>query len=131
MISLILQRATDSAGGTYGTLYLRSKPLCFVVERPWLSNQRNVSCIPIGTYRVEWDDSPKFGRALHLRDVPGRLHILLHAGNRPEDSEGCLLPNCGVEWEDGKPVGRKSRIALDRVEKLIPDDGTQAEITIL
>jgi len=63
----------------------------FTVERPWLDNKPNISCIPDGTYKLKRVDSPKFGADMwEIADVPGRTHILLHVGNRPHNFEGCI-----------------------------------------
>jgi len=64
-----------------------------VLERPWLNNEHNVSCIPEGIYVVR-KNPPKPSRpyAYYRFDhVDGRNNILIHRGNDPEDSKGCLL----------------------------------------
>jgi len=61
------------------------------MERPWLDNLKAKSCIPAGTYYCEKVNSPKFGKVYGLKDVPDRSHILIHAGNTPKDSIGCIL----------------------------------------
>ena len=71
-----------------------------VLELPWRGNARNRSCIPTGRYRVVPHLSPRFRRCLLVTGVPGRSHILFHAGNFAGDaalgwrthSHGCLLP---------------------------------------
>ena len=50
------------------------------------------TAIPIGIYRVHLYDSPKHGpETPELVGVPGYQHVQIHVGNRPEDTEGCLL----------------------------------------
>ena len=69
----------------------------FTVERPWLDNQQNVSCIPTGVYKLGRVDSPKFGPGTwEIQDVPNRSNILLHAGNTQNDVSGCLAVGLGV-----------------------------------
>lgn len=53
--------------------------------------QPNISCIPIGLYRCERVQSPRFGNTFEITHVPGRSHILLHKGNRQTDTLGCVL----------------------------------------
>jgi hypothetical protein len=66
-------------------------PFALTIERPWLDNQRSVSCIPTGTYTAKRHKSPRFGETFQLQDVPGRSEILLHKGNIDDDSHGCIL----------------------------------------
>ena len=63
----------------------------FTLELPWRDNERQVSCIPPGKYRLKHFHSPKFGRCLELQQVPGRDAILIHAGNYNRDTHGCIL----------------------------------------
>ena len=49
------------------------------------------TAIPCGTYKVELIQSPKFGYCPHLLEVPYFDGILIHNGNSPVDTHGCLL----------------------------------------
>lgn len=81
------------------------------IELPWLDNRVSVSCIPTGTYRCEWRQSPSQGWCYHVLDVPGRSHILIHKGNWAgdrakgwhSDVQGCILP--GMSTAYGTPKG--------------------------
>jgi hypothetical protein len=84
---------------------------CFTLERPWLNNQRRVSCIPAGTYKGRVLPSPRFGIDLpELLDVPGRDQILIHPGNTIDDTEGCIL--IGLDRDESEPRIMRSRKAL-------------------
>lgn len=62
------------------------------LELPWLRNLSGLSCIPDGSYTVKKGYSPKFGNGtFQVLNVPGRSHILIHAGNYTRDIEGCIL----------------------------------------
>lgn len=62
------------------------------LELPWNGNQRQVSCIPAGSYTVSKLTSPKFGPGtFSVNNVPGRSHILIHQGNYTREIEGCIL----------------------------------------
>lgn len=63
--------------------------VCYSLERPWIDNKPNISCIPPGTYTVEINKGDKKG--FRLNNVPGRKDILIHVGNTIKDSQGCLL----------------------------------------
>ena len=61
------------------------------LERPWVFNERKVSCIPTGQYLVKRHISPKFGQCFKIQDVKGRSDILIHSGNVVADTIGCVL----------------------------------------
>ena len=89
-----LVRFCYSEQGTFGELTLPDGQIIYTVERPWIKNERGVSCIPIGKYQCK----PRFYNrggydAFEVVGVKGRTHILFHIGNRPRDSKGCILPN--------------------------------------
>lgn len=91
MIVLDLIRVGSSSRGTFGVLRHGQVPFVLTLERPWLDNQQNVSCIPKGRYRCRRIRSPKFGSTYEICDVPNRTHVLFHSGNTIEDTEGCIL----------------------------------------
>ena len=77
--------------GTFGTLKIDKETFCVTLEPPDFLNQRNISCIPAGQYLCSKVNSPKFGLTYEVRHVPGRSHILFHAGNWVKNTEGCIL----------------------------------------
>lgn len=75
-----------------GRLYIDGEFICNTLEPPWKNNAR-YTAIPKGIYEVIMNYSPKFKRVLPLvQNVPNRSSIRLHRGNRPEDTQGCILP---------------------------------------
>lgn len=64
---------------------------CKGLELPWRNNERKVSCIPEGAYKLVRRNSARFGDHFHVVDVPNRTFILIHHGNYTSDIEGCLL----------------------------------------
>lgn len=78
---------------TLGTLLIDGKPLCSTLEPPVVPNRQHPKgAIPMGWYRLTLTRSPKFGRILPLLHyVPGFEGIRIHAGNRKEDTAGCIL----------------------------------------
>lgn len=77
--------------GTFGVLRLDGKVFCVTLEPPDNGNMENVSCIPEGVYTCRRVESPAFGNTFEITDVPGRSHILFHAGNVSNDTRGCVL----------------------------------------
>jgi hypothetical protein len=88
---LTLLRVGSSDLGTFGVLRDRAIPFAVTLEPPWTNNAQRVSCIPPGRYVCQRVQSQKFGDTFEVTGVPGRSHILFHAGNTIEDTEGCIL----------------------------------------
>lgn len=82
---------------TVGRLYVDGVFLCDTLEDRVrdLSREKKVpgkTAIPAGKYEVIVNISPKFKRKLpRLLNVPGFEGILIHRGNTPEDTAGCIL----------------------------------------
>lgn len=102
---------------------------CFTLELPWKNNQRKVSCIPAGTYKVRPRVSQKYGAHLHLLDVPGRDMILIHEANFVHQLLGCIAVGQSVQDlnRDGVPDITSSKLTKARLLEFI--DG-ETEITI-
>lgn len=61
------------------------------LELPWKNNQRSISCIPKGTYKVTTTYSNRFKKNLwEVLNVPGRSGIRIHAANYASQLEGCI-----------------------------------------
>ncbi len=114
-----LIRFTTGEQGTFGLLTDGEMAL-YVAELPWKDNQRNVSCIPVGTYKVIPHVSRRFGRCFAVLGVPNRSAILIHAGNFAGDvikgwrthSHGCLLPGKFYGKINGQRAVLRSKAAL-------------------
>lgn len=82
---------------TIGKLYVDGQYLCDTLEDKVrnLSREKKVpgqTAIPSGEYEVIVNVSPRFKRKLpRLLNVPGFEGILIHRGNTPEDTAGCIL----------------------------------------
>jgi len=110
MIAAKLIRFQQDEECTRGVLTVEDRFVCMTLELPWKENQQNVSCIPEADhYLCKRGQSPHFGGAFEVIDVPGRDHILFHTGNTPADSEGCIL--VGRTLEPNLCFIRDSRLA--------------------
>lgn len=100
---------------TIGNLYIDGEWFCNTLEdtdrelyqgmgEKWISEHKiyGQTAIPYGTYRITLDIvSPKYsqkpqynqisGKLPRLLDVPGFEGILIHIGNYPKDTAGCIL----------------------------------------
>jgi hypothetical protein len=101
---LRLVRHTSGDKSTQGKLYIDDAFACHTLENPWLNNERRVSCIPGGEYEIGlrkeggWHARAftKFESGFHkgmlqVLDVPERSFILIHWGNFPRHTQGCIL----------------------------------------
>jgi RHS repeat-associated protein len=92
MVLIDIKRGTVTQSSTIGTLTVNYMGIGYTLELPDRGNQQYISRIPEGTYFAELYESAKLGRTMRLRDVPFRTDILMHTGNYPKDTEGCILP---------------------------------------
>ena len=97
--------------GTFGQLFVNGEPLCLTLERSWLDNIPNESCIPPGVYICKRMTSPKFGETFQVMNVRGRAHILFHEGNLPRNSKGCILYGSRFGEINGHPAVLESNAA--------------------
>lgn len=118
---------------TLGSFYRDDEVIAKCLELPWLENKRAVSCTPEGTYRVTKEppipmNDPK-GRKerwywhFRLHDVPGRSGILIHRGQHPKNSKGCIL--VGSRFADVNtiaPFVEGSGVKLQWMVDTLPDE---------
>lgn len=91
-MKLLITRDAYNKTETFGKLFINGLYVCETLELPWLNNQRRISCIPKGVYKVVPRSSPKYKEHLYVTNVPGRDLILIHPGNKAQDTNGCILP---------------------------------------
>ena len=88
------------------------------------------TCIPYGTYNITITYSPRFKKNLPLlNNVKGFDGIRIHSGNKPQDTEGCLLP--GFNKVKGQVID--SRVTTDKLISQIQqalNKGEKVTITI-
>lgn len=90
-MNLTLERFAYTPMGTFGRLTY-SGGSCYTMEEVWRNNEKGMSCIPVGTYRVQRGKFPKHGECFEVQGVPGRSAILFHVANTIKDVEGCIGP---------------------------------------
>lgn len=109
-MELELIRFVSKENATLGALYRKEagsrKFLCFTLEDEYRKEKvHGHTRIPAGTYELKlrkvggfhtrYALDPRF-KDIHkgmlwLQNVPGFEYVLMHCGNKPEDTEGCLL----------------------------------------
>jgi len=90
-MKLKLVRVSEYKDAMLGVMCLDARPMFVTLEDRWFDNEKEISCIPVGKYKIKRHNSPKFGEVFQVCEVPGRSHILIHAGNTKEDTHGCIL----------------------------------------
>ena len=112
-------RNTFSKNSTVGELFLNGERICDTLENPWVDNQRNISCIPEGVYpvrlRLPRESATRDYLHLLVQEVPNRDFILVHRGNFPSQTQGCILVGLGTEQD----VVHNSVLAMDLLIKEI------------
>ena len=105
---------------TFGELFLPNGVSVKTLERPWINNAPNVSCIPEGKYQVEWLErsaSGKYKRCWHVTGVEGRFGILIHAGNIVSHTTGCILVGSMHGTLGGRAAVLRSKPALNKLRR--------------
>ena len=116
---------------TIGKFYVDGKFFCYSLEDKVRKPGELVpgkTAIPAGTYPVSWGKSPRLSKQTNrdyftprIDNIPGWQGVLIHTGNFPKDTVGCIL--IGLElYSDG--IG-KSQKACDwlfpKVQNSQPD----------
>tara|TARA_R110001592_G_scaffold122052_2_gene328402 strand:- start:705 stop:1109 length:405 start_codon:yes stop_codon:yes gene_type:complete len=103
MINLLLIRDKFTDESTIGELFLNGELLCDTLENPWLDNQKNISCIPVGEYpvriRLPRESATRDYMHLLVKEVKDRDYILFHIGNTAKDTRGCILVGLGSQQD--------------------------------
>lgn len=114
-VNLLIIRDTFTKESTIGKLFINGERFCDTLENPWLDNQRSISCIPEGQYKVRLrlarESATRDYLHLLVQDVPNRDWILFHRGNTAKDTSGCILVGNGREQD----IVENSRLAMDLV----------------
>lgn len=122
---LLKLKRTYYGDATLGQLIINGNdnPVFFTIERPWLDNAKNISCIPEGHYAVQPYSSKKFKDVYEITNVTGRSHILIHVANWASQVEGCIGVGYGQGYmlEGGKlqKAVTDSRGALESLKREI------------
>lgn len=118
-------------GSTYtiGALQYRMNPednytyLCDTLEPHAIDWNKDIklkgkTAIPEGKYRIEFRKSRRFGKLMpFLLDVPEFDGVMIHAGNYPNDTQGCIL----VGKNDVKGMVTHSLVHFKKLYALMVD----------
>ena len=113
-MNVLLVRYSQTGRYTRGALFTGGKTL-YTLERPWVLNAANVSCIPEGVYTavfLKQSASGKYRNVYHVLNVIGRSGILMHNGNIVSHTRGCILIGSRPGLLGGEAAVLNSRSAL-------------------
>ena len=124
-INLLILRATFTDKSTIGELFLNGERMCDTLELPWRDNQKSISCIPAGEYKVRlrYPRESATREYLHLlvQEVKDRSYILFHRGNSAKDTRGCIL----IGQSRKQDIVHNSTLAMDLLMKEIINLGAK------
>ena len=141
-MEIVVERKWPKATYTIGNLSVDGEWLCNTLEDTdrglWIYDSPDTikskkiygeTAIPKGRYKVDMDViSPKYSQVAYyrkltrgymprLRDVPGFEGVLIHPGNGPEDTLGCIL--VGRNLAKGRVL--QSRAYFEKLYKLMKE----------
>lgn len=142
---ITLKRKFPGDKYTVGDLSIDGKFFCNTIEDtvrelpatcPYTPKGQSCKCkekvyaqtaIPVGTYKVTLEYSPRFKRKLPLlHNVPHFIGILIHSGNDESASAGCLI--VGNNTVKGKVT--ESRATSDKLNAILSKE-TQITIKVI
>jgi hypothetical protein len=97
-MKLTVTRTTRTSKSTIGRLAIDGTDFCWTLEDVVRTGPKvwGQTAIPAGTYKVLLTESPRFKRILPLLvNVPEFDGVRIHPGNKPEDTDGCILVGLG------------------------------------
>ena len=114
-MKLLLTRYKSDGKGTLGKLYIEKDFECFILEDIYRDEKiKHITRISEGTYQLTLRVYGKFHTTyskkypefhigmIEVLNVPNFTDILIHPGNTPEDTSGCLLT--GGEVDENKMI---------------------------
>lgn len=99
---------------------------CKTLELADKENQRRISCIPKGTYKVIKRFSAKYGNHFWIQNVPNRSMILIHQANYHFQLLGCIA--VGEKHTDINKDGYRdvtsSVATMNKLNQILPNEFT-------
>jgi hypothetical protein len=125
ILSVEINRINDDERQTLGELHVIGLDFkCKTLELPYRDNQREISCIPCGTYIVNKRWSPKYGFHFEVKDVPNRDYILIHSANFARQLRGCIAvgeAHVDIDQDGSKDVSN-SKKTLQKLIEILPNE---------
>lgn len=122
-MELVLKRNKRTDKSTIGAIKIDNNFFCYTLEDKDRGLKQSdllvsikarklfgITAIPAGRYKVVLSFSNRFKKYMpEIKNVPGFEGVRIHCGNKPEDTEGCIL----LGMDAGIDTISKSRVAYD------------------
>ena len=118
-------------GAVRGVLVLETGQTFHTLELPWQNNRSNVSCIESGEYTAQYlprSNSGKYRKVYHVQDVPDRTGILIHNGNTPNHTRGCVLLGMRPGVLGNQQAVLSSKTAMAKLNKILKGESLNLKI---
>ena len=109
-MNVFLLRYASLPDSTLGVLSIDGRPMCYTLEDEIrLQKVYGETAIAEGTYEITLRTEGKFYErykkfdhegSLWIRNVPEFTEVLIHIGNYPKDTDGCILVGMEPTFED-------------------------------
>tara|TARA_R100000808_G_C2081427_1_gene105099 strand:+ start:105 stop:536 length:432 start_codon:yes stop_codon:yes gene_type:complete len=127
---LTINRHKMDSSGTLSTVCVKGETF-WGIERPWIGNRPEISCIPGGDYALIQHQSGRFGDVWAFvggtvsympHPQADRYACLIHVANYGDEVKGCLgLGTHAGETNDGRLAVWNSRVAVDKLREIAGD----------
>ena len=114
---------------TVGKLYDdHGKVLCVTIEKPWLNNENDISCVPSGVYSFKPRMSPSQGATYYLENKAlgvslngegDRTYIQIDVANTEDELLGCIAVGKDFSVINGKWAVTSSRKTKEKLLRIL------------
>jgi hypothetical protein len=118
-IEIKLKRLFETENSTIGRLFVNDKFFTNTLELLWRNNQRSISCIPKGTYKLRIRETENRGKHIILEGTEPRQFILIHSASTHKDLKGCIALGDRFTIENNEALFSQSKIAVARFNELV------------
>ena len=128
---LKINRYKMDESGTLSTVRVKDETF-WGIERPWIGNRPQISCIPGGEYALIRHDSPRYGDvwafvggtvSYQPHRQADRFACLIHAANYGHEVQGCLGLGLSAGAADGGRLAVwSSRKAIATLPDILDDE---------
>ncbi len=115
--TITIHRQFENDECTMGYLAVNDSTICYTLERAEYANSKNVSRIPLGSYKGFIRTDNNLGWRIELVNVPERENIQIHLGNYPFQTTGCTLIGTNAKPENCTVLN--SSTAIKKLQKVL------------
>jgi RHS repeat-associated protein len=130
ILEIVYQRINETENSTTGTYYIEGTDIKgYFIEPsgPSTTQSNQDKRIPAGKYYLKINSGKKYGLLIYNSEVSQSRAILIHIGNYPSDTVGCLLPGktLGIDF-----VGNSGTALKDIMSSYYTFNNSQVELRL-